>query len=325
LQHAITKDGPLVTRQLDGRPITDYTFGKGKSKDIAQTAAAGLTAECLWTASQHKGDCKKKQFESALLYQQHRPDARMLLLVLDHLMMNSEMFMKWVQGRLMPTFEALYGPGTELGGEQGKKMIVIMGKCNSFLCCELLHPSPHSFEMPVYMADNAPYHHKRSFTSFSAMKTKKDLIENMIKVGVTQVTLPAKEGLRSAPNAIDLSERIDSTEAYAPAVTSNLSAANDSAEFFKYKYAERATRDGMIPTTEELKGVCVKEMNDNHQDKLQCDVQKLLKENGHTWLWTPAYCPWLQPIETFWAHGKNYAASKNRNGEHSARCVLLHS
>ena len=45
-------------------------------------------------------------------------------------MMNSEMFMKWVQGRLMPTFQALYGPGTELGGESGKNMVVIMGKCS---------------------------------------------------------------------------------------------------------------------------------------------------------------------------------------------------
>jgi len=86
---------------------------------------------------------------------------------------------------------------------------------------------------------------------------------------------------------------------------------------FKYKCAERATRDGKIPTTEELKGACVKEMNDNHQDLLQCDVQKILKAAGHTWLWTPPYCPWLQPIETFWAHGKNRAASKNRNGAHS--------
>ena len=57
-QHAITKDGPLVTRGHDGRPITDYTFGKGQSRDIATTAASGKTAECLWTASQHKGDCQ---------------------------------------------------------------------------------------------------------------------------------------------------------------------------------------------------------------------------------------------------------------------------
>ena len=74
---------------------------------------------------------------------------------------------------------------------------------------------------------------------------------------------------------------------------------------------------------------CIARRNENHSDKLQCDVQKLLKANSHTWLWTPPYCPWLQPIETFWAHGKNHAASKNRNGEHSplsppamlSRCV----
>ena len=96
----------------------------------------------------------------------------------------------------------------------------------------------------------------------------------------------AKAGLRSAPLDIDLSERIEQSEAYAPAVSSNLSASDESASFFKYKYAERATRDGTIPTTEELKGVCVKEMNANHSHLLQCDVQKILKEAGHTWLWT---------------------------------------
>jgi hypothetical protein len=41
-------------------------------------------------------------------------------------MMNADMFQQWVNGRLMPTFDKLYGPGTELGGENGKKMIVIM-------------------------------------------------------------------------------------------------------------------------------------------------------------------------------------------------------
>ena len=47
--------------------------------------------------------------------------------VADHKMMNAEMFQKWVQHRLMPTFDAAYSPGTELGGVSGKKMIVIMG------------------------------------------------------------------------------------------------------------------------------------------------------------------------------------------------------
>ena len=65
---AITKDGPLVTRypmgtikdgvDMSDQPIIDFEFGKGRSKDVATTPAAGLTCELLWTASQHKGDCE---------------------------------------------------------------------------------------------------------------------------------------------------------------------------------------------------------------------------------------------------------------------------
>ena len=64
------------------------------------------------------------------------------------------------------------------------------------------------------------------------MKTKKDLIESMVKIGVNKVTLPVKVGLRDTPLDIDLSERINLTEAYAPAVTSSLSATDESASFF---------------------------------------------------------------------------------------------
>lgn len=54
--HAITKDGPLVTRDNDGVPINEAVFGTGQTKDTATTSAAGLTAEVLWTAQQHSGD-----------------------------------------------------------------------------------------------------------------------------------------------------------------------------------------------------------------------------------------------------------------------------
>jgi hypothetical protein len=40
--------------------------------------------------------------------------------------MNSEMYLKWMKGRLIPTFKAKYGPGTELGGEHGKQMILVL-------------------------------------------------------------------------------------------------------------------------------------------------------------------------------------------------------
>ena len=180
----------------------------------------------------------------------------------------------------------------------------------------MLHPLPNTGK------DNAPYHHKRSFLSFSAMKTKKDLIEAMVGVGVKKVTLPVKEGVRTSPLEIDLSDTINVTASYKPTTDTALTATDTSAEFFEWKYAASATKDGTIPTVPELKSVCVLEMNENHRDKLQCDVRKLLTSNGHTWLWTPPYCPWLQPIETFWAHGKNHAAAKNRNGRTMRECMV---
>ena len=33
---------------------------------------------------------------------------------------------------------------------------------------------------------------------------------------------------------------------------------------------------------------------------LCCKVKQYLKEHGHGVLWTPPYCPNLQPIELFW-------------------------
>jgi hypothetical protein len=99
--HAITKNGPLVTRYPagskdaagnlnEGQPIVDFTWGAGRSKDITQTASGGLTCETLWTASQRTGDY--------------------------HDNMDSERFMDWVEHRLLPTFKANY---------PDKKMIVV--------------------------------------------------------------------------------------------------------------------------------------------------------------------------------------------------------
>ena len=46
--------------------------------------------------------------------------------VADHDNMDSENFMNWVKDRLCPTFEAVYGSGTTLGGDAGKTMIVVV-------------------------------------------------------------------------------------------------------------------------------------------------------------------------------------------------------
>ena len=129
----------------------------------------------------------------------------------------------------------------------------------------------------------------------------------MLRIGIKHVTLPAKEGLRTEEKVIDLSETYSGTLPNAPADTDGHTSVTATRETFKYRYADRSTRDGAIPTMEELKQVCVTELNSTPEGKLkmECDLQKFLRGNGHEWLWTPAYCPWLQPIETFWAGGKN--------------------
>ena len=118
--HAITKDGPLVTRyppgatdsegnNVAGQPLVDFTWGKGRSKDITQTSKAGLTCETLWTASQHTGDY--------------------------HDNMDSERFMDWVEHRLVPTFKANY---------PDKKMIVVSANESTFSS-----PPPSPLEIVV--------------------------------------------------------------------------------------------------------------------------------------------------------------------------------
>ena len=128
-----------------------------------------------------------------------------------------------------------------------------------------------------------------------------------MSIGIKQVTLPAKEGLRTEATRINIGETYSDTLPNAPADTDGHTSVSATREMFKYRYADRSTRDGTIPTMEELKQACVAELNSTAEGKLkmECDLQKFLRSKSYEWLWTPPYCPWLQPIETFWAGGKN--------------------
>jgi hypothetical protein len=54
-----------------------------------------------------------------------------------------------------------------------------------------------------------------------------------------------------------------------------------------------------IPNTDELKVAFVTYLKLYKPDVLDCQVENLLREKGHCILWTPPYCPEMQPIEMF--------------------------
>jgi hypothetical protein len=62
------------------------------------------------------------------------------------------------------------------------------------------------------------------------------------------------------------------------------------------------------PNVSELRLGLIKYFQEHKPELLECLVEKHLKDRGHEVLWTPPHCPDLQPIELFWAAGKNHAA-----------------
>lgn len=140
--HAISPDGPLAERDENGYPVSDIVWTRD-TPHPNKNEKSKLTCETLWLAESHSGDY--------------------------HDNMNSEMFLKWIQESLFPTFEKLY---------PNKKMVL--------LC------------------DNAPYHHKRKIGSLASM-SKKKLLEMMQKYNVEYLDLPLSndERLQLANNEED--------------------------------------------------------------------------------------------------------------------------
>lgn len=102
--NTITEDGPLVEiDQGTGYPVDNLVWNRDTPHLITRTDKR-TTDELLWMADSHTGDY--------------------------HDNMCSDMFMKWVKCKLIPTFETNF---------PSKKMVMV--------------------------ADNAPYHHKRAIGS----------------------------------------------------------------------------------------------------------------------------------------------------------------
>jgi len=120
--HAITKDGPLVT--MDDQPDGGYPIEtlQWKASERARVETdtphpidgedgKALTAELLWVAQSHSGD-----YHDNVRMLMHINSASCTIPDSFSLQMNSDMYLRWVKNRLLPTFEKLY---------PGKQMILI--------------------------------------------------------------------------------------------------------------------------------------------------------------------------------------------------------
>lgn len=120
--------------------------------------------------------------------------------------------------------------------------------------------------------DNAGYHKPRDETWISDSKvlSKHDLAHQLIDLGVEQLT--TANGARVVPAHL-FEASID---------------------------AGGATKEDLITAT--------KKWLAEHSDCNRTVVEQLLQDAGHSIVYTPPFCPEVQPIELLWAHVKRYVA-----------------
>jgi hypothetical protein len=164
---------------------------------------------------------------------------------------------------------------------------------------EKLHPG----KKMVLICDNAAYHHKRELNSL-ALLNKKQVIDLCIFHQVEYIDIPYNhrryealqiDGVAQEEGVIIVGEFCDTCRVAFSAV-----------KMIEHAVASRA----FVPTLDELKVGLLLYAAEVKPHLLEDKVVTIMKEHGHRVLWTPPYSPDLQPIELFWAAGKNHAASK---------------
>ena len=154
----------------------------------------------------------------------------------------------------------------------------------------------------ILITDNAPYHHAREIGYLSNC-SKKKLIYLMVTHNVDYIDLPFISDER-----FDMISEIDNS--YDEYMEDRGDCIRIS--FIPNEQIGRSSKSKPhIATMNELKLSFVKWIKQNDPSLLDCKVEAHLHDLGHRILWTPPYAPKLQPIELFWAAGKNHVALRN--------------
>jgi len=157
----------------------------------------------------------------------------------------------------------------------------------------------------VLIADNAPYHHKRRIESLANYK-KAQLVELCKEHDVAHLDIPWNDRRFQARQA---------------------SSDDEESDWCRVKFNETDWKAAskpstpLVPTVAEMKEAIVRYFAEHRPDLLECKIEAFMKERGHRFLWTPPYCPELQPIELFWAAGKNHAADMNVGKRKMKQCI----
>ena len=156
--------------------------------------------------------------------------------------------------------------------------------------------------------DNAPYHHKRKIGSLGS-KTKPELIQLCKEHDIEFLDLP------NTPRRFRIlnKETVEGVE--------------DRGEFCRVYFdedamsARAAASKPFVPTLDELQIAMVRYMKEFRKELLECEIEAFMKSKGHIILWTPPYCYELQPMELYWATGKNHAADLSFQGRKMKQTV----
>ena len=163
----------------------------------------------------------------------------------------------------------------------------------------------------VFVLDNAPYHRAREIGSLQG-KSKKELVEMMKSFDCQYIDVPSSS---ARDEALDEAEVAGVTD-----IPGDLYRVAFNEDDFK---ARASKARPFIPSVEELQLGFVNWLKEHKKEKLECKFEALMKGLGHVILWTPPYCPDLQPIEIFWAAGKNRVAEHYFEGR-SMRLTVEH-
>lgn len=189
--------------------------------------------------------------------------------------MDGQMFLKWAEEKLLPAFNYRY---------PGKKMILVL--------------------------DNARYHHVCGIPALASLG-KQQLLELMQEHGMEDLALPATEK-RDAKRALP------ETQLALPRNRRRGVRVVRVRVPTKVQVDDAMMKRGgvYVPTAEEMRGGFISYLKADPElaKLLECKLkQMLLDDGGHELLFTAPYAFWSQPIELFWAAGKNPVAAGYHN------------